>query len=94
MAAGRENPLVNEYFLEDHPAVLRLIGIVLEEAGQTPVSVCGELAARVESIPLLLKLGLRRLSVAPPLIPAVKAAIRNISAVQSTIRGRPARSAC
>jgi hypothetical protein len=32
MAAGRENPLVNEYFVENHPVVLRLIRIVLEEA--------------------------------------------------------------
>jgi phosphotransferase system enzyme I (PtsI) len=76
MAAGRENPLVNDYFLENHPAVLRLVRIVLEEAGQTPVTVCGELAADPNSIPILLKLGLRGLSVAPPLVPAVKQAIR------------------
>ncbi|TSA29988.1 MAG: phosphoenolpyruvate--protein phosphotransferase [Verrucomicrobiaceae bacterium] len=79
MAAGRENPLVNDYFLEDHPAVLRLVRIVLDEAGQTPVSVCGELAADLKSIPSLLKLGLRSLSVAPPLAPAVKEAIRRAS---------------
>lgn len=79
MAAGRENPLVNDYFLEDHPAVLRLVQIVLDEAGQTPVSVCGELAADLNSIPKLLKLGLCSLSVAPPLAPAVKEAIRRAS---------------
>ena len=76
MAAGRENPLVNEYFVENHPAVLRLIRIVLEEAGQIPVTVCGELAADMDSISILLKLGLRSFSVAPPLVPAVKNAIR------------------
>ena len=76
MAAGRENPLVNKYYLENHPAVLRLVRIVLEEAGQTPVSVCGELAADLKSIPVLLKLGLRSLSVAPPLVPSAKQAIR------------------
>ena len=81
MAAGRENPLVNGYYLESHPAVLRLVGIVLEEAGQTPVSVCGELAADLNSIPALLQLGLRSLSVAPPLVPSAKQAVRKISSV-------------
>jgi len=81
MAAGRENPLVNAYYLENHPAVLRLVRMVLEEAGETPVSLCGELAADLKSIPILLKLGLRCLSVAPPLIPSVKQAIRRASSV-------------
>lgn len=81
MAAGRENPLVNDYFLENHPAVLRLVRIVLEEAGQIPVSICGELAADLKSIPILLKLGLRNLSVAPPLVPFAKQAIRHASSV-------------
>ncbi|MEI6279269.1 MAG: phosphoenolpyruvate--protein phosphotransferase [Verrucomicrobiae bacterium] len=81
MAAGRENPLVNDYYLENHPAVLRLVRIVLEEAGEIPVTVCGELAADLNSIPILLKLGLRNLSVAPPLVPAAKQAVRQASSV-------------
>lgn len=79
MAAGRENPLVNDYFREDHPAVLRLIRIIVEEAGQTPVALCGELARQVEIVPTLLKLGIRSLSVAPPLVPGVKQAIRSMA---------------
>ncbi len=79
MAAGRENPLVNDYFLEDHPAVLRLVGIIVEEAGRNPVAVCGELARQLNAIPTLLKLGIRTLSVAPPLVPGVKEAIRQIA---------------
>ena len=81
MAAGRENPLVNDYFLESHPAVLRLVRIVLEESGEIPVTVCGELAADLNSIPHLLKLGLRSLSMAPPLVPTAKQAIRRASSV-------------
>jgi phosphoenolpyruvate-protein kinase (PTS system EI component) len=76
MAAGRETPQVSDYFMENHPAVLRLVRMVLEEAGTIPVTVCGELAADLSSLPILLKLGLRSLSVAPPLIPAAKQAIR------------------
>ena len=79
MAAGRENPQVNNYFVEDHPAVLRLIRTVLEEVGQIPVSICGELATDLDTIPTLLKFGIRSLRVAPPLVPGVKEAIRQTS---------------
>ncbi len=79
MAADRENSLVNDYFIEDHPALLRLLGIVVAEAGPLPVAVCGELAHRLKALPLLLKLGIRTLSVPPPLVPAVKEAVRQIS---------------
>jgi phosphotransferase system enzyme I (PtsI) len=79
MAAGRENPLVNDYFIEDHPAVMRLIRIIVEEAGGVPVAVCGELARQLNALPALLKLGIRTLSVAPPLVPGVKEAIRQIA---------------
>ena len=41
MAAGRENPPVTEYFMDDHPTILRLIGLVVREAGDTPVFLCG-----------------------------------------------------
>jgi phosphotransferase system enzyme I (PtsI) len=79
MAAGRENPLVNAYFLANHPAVLRLIRLVLEEAGPTPVTICGELAADLGSIAALLRFGLRSFSVASPLVHAVKKVIRAVS---------------
>ena len=79
MAAGRENPLVNDYFQEDHPAVLRLIQMVVDESGETPVAICGELAAQLDCLSTLLKLGVRNLSVAPPLVPSLKEAVRLIS---------------
>jgi phosphotransferase system enzyme I (PtsI) len=79
MAAGRENPLVAEYFQEDHPAVLRLVRMVVEEATGAPVEVCGELAGQLDAVPTLRKLGVRALSVAPPLVPSVKEAVRAVS---------------
>ncbi|MDF1591665.1 MAG: phosphoenolpyruvate--protein phosphotransferase [Desulfobacterales bacterium] len=79
MAAGRENPLVTEYFIDDHPTILRLIEMVVREAGDTPVSLCGELAGRIDVLPRLLKTGIRSLSVAAALVPEVKNAIRNSS---------------
>ena len=77
MAASRENPLVNDYFRQDHPAVLRLIRLIATEAGSVPVTICGELARHVDALPALLEMGIRNLSAAPPLVPGIKQDIRN-----------------
>lgn len=77
MAAGRENPMVTQYFIDDHPTILRLIELVVEESGDTPVSLCGELAGRIDVIPKVLRTGLRSLSVPASMVPDVKNAIRN-----------------
>jgi phosphoenolpyruvate-protein kinase (PTS system EI component) len=76
MVAGRENPLVDHYFQADHPAVLRLVQMICEEGVGTALSVCGELASRTDSLQTMLDLGIRRLSVAPPLVPDIKQAVR------------------
>lgn len=78
MAAGRQNPLVSRYFKDDCPAVQRLIRLAAREAGEKPVSVCGELASRPQAVPMLLDSGVKMLSVPPPLIPVVKQAVRGI----------------
>ncbi len=79
MAAGRENPLVNDYFIDNHPAVLRLIRIILSESEGVPVSICGELAGNLSMVETLVKDGIRSLSVAPLLIPFIKEAVRKIA---------------
>jgi phosphoenolpyruvate-protein kinase (PTS system EI component) len=79
MVACRENPLVSDYFVDDHPAIRRLLGMVAKESGDTPLSICGELAGSPEGIAMAVDAGIRSLSVAPPLIPDVKHAIRNLS---------------
>jgi len=76
MAAGRQNPLVHRYFRADHPAVLRLVRLAVREAGNVPVAVCGELAGQPNAVSALLDAGVRLLSVAPPLVPAIKEAVR------------------
>jgi phosphotransferase system enzyme I (PtsI) len=76
LAAGRENALVSDYFIDDHPSVLRLIEIVIKDAGATPVSICGEVAGRASVIPQLLRAGLRSVSVASSLLSDVRRAIR------------------
>jgi len=87
MVAGRENPLVDHYFQDDHPAVLRMVQLICEDAGDTPLSVCGELASREDTLQTLLDLGLRSLSVAPPLVPEVKQAVRERRANTRTRSG-------
>jgi len=79
MAAGRNNPFVSDYFVSNHLAVLRLIRNVVEDAGQIPVSLCGELTNLEEHLPDLLQAGIRSFTVSPQRIPFLKQAIRELS---------------
>ena len=72
MAAGRENPLVSEYYIDDHPSIFRLIKLIVKDAGDTPVSICGEIAGRSELIAKILDTGIRSLSVSAALVPYIK----------------------
>jgi phosphoenolpyruvate-protein phosphotransferase len=77
-AAGRDDPNVNDYFQDGHAALLRLLEIIVGDAAQLPVTLCGELAGREELLARLLAIGLRSFSIAPPLIPAMKERIRSL----------------
>ncbi len=78
LAVGRDDPSVSRYFQDDHASLLRLLGIIVADAGATPLTLCGELAGREEMVPQLLALGFRSLSVAPALIPNLKELIRSL----------------
>lgn len=75
-AADRENAAVEQYFNDTADVIFRLLRIAHDDAQDMPLSVCGELAGRPAHIPKLLQCGIRTLSVAPPLIPTIKEAIR------------------
>ncbi len=77
-AAGRDDPNVNGYFQDAHAALLRLLEIIVADAGDLPLTLCGELAGREELVPRLLGIGFRSLSIAPPLIPTTKERIRAV----------------
>jgi phosphotransferase system enzyme I (PtsI) len=64
------------------PAVLRLIGRVVEHglATDTPVSLCGDMASDSIAVEALLRLGLRRFSVAPAALGRVKLAVARFGA--------------
>ena len=53
------------------------------------VSVCGELAGEAAATAVLVGLGVRELSMSPPAIPAVKDAVRSLSASDDRGAGRP-----
>jgi phosphoenolpyruvate-protein phosphotransferase (PTS system enzyme I) len=86
LAAARDDASVNAYFQDSHESVLRLLQIVLADAGGRPVTLCGELAGRQAWVPRLLQMGFRTLSVAPTVIPVTKEAIRgvNLGAVRAS----------
>ena len=79
LAASRENNLVSDYFIADHPSLLRLFSMIVNEAGNCPVSICGQVAGELNAIPALLATGLNRLSVVPPIIPVLKQTLRELS---------------
>src|SRR5947199_332612 len=78
LAAGRDDPAVSHYYDDTHAAVLRLLAIAITDASGVPIALCGELAGREETMPELLRLGFRSLSMAPGLIPGAKELIPGV----------------
>ncbi len=61
--------------------MLRLIRTVIQDAhkAQIDLSVCGEMASEPEYIMLLLGMGVRTISLTPPMIPEIKQIIRSVT---------------
>ncbi len=81
LAVDRGNELVSTLYSAVDPAVLRLIRTVIQDAhkAQVDVNICGEMASEPESVMLLLGLGVRKLSIASPMIPEIKQVIRSVT---------------
>lgn len=81
-AADRGHPEVAELANVIQPAFLRHLQQIAEVATRhnTPLSMCGDMASRYECLPILVGLGIRRLSVAGPEVSRLKAGIRSLSA--------------
>ncbi len=78
LAIDRVNDRVAHLYEPTHPALIRLIKQVVDDAhrAKIKVSVCGEMAGDPYFAPLLLGLGVDELSMTPPLLPAVKFLVR------------------
>lgn len=75
IGVDRENSEVASLYDEHHLAVLRLIQTTIRHgtAAGIPISVCGEMASRDDSVQVLAGLGIRTLSMSPKLLSGVKA---------------------
>ncbi|EJM59593.1 phosphotransferase system HPr (HPr) family protein [Pseudomonas sp. GM50] len=80
LAMDRDHPRLASQADSFHPSVLRLIANTVKAAHAHGkwVGVCGALASENLAVPLLLGLGVDELSVSVPLIPAIKAAVREV----------------
>jgi phosphoenolpyruvate-protein kinase (PTS system EI component) len=80
LAMDRDHPRLAAQADSFHPSVLRLIASTVKAAHTHGkwVGVCGAMASETLAVPLLLGLGVDELSVSVPLIPAIKAAVREV----------------
>ncbi len=81
IGVDRENSSVTPLYNEFHLAVLRMIQNTIDaaEAEGIPVSVCGEMASRLDSASILAGMGIRTLSMSGSQISAVKEMLSKIT---------------
>ena len=84
LAMDRQNPLLRNKYNDHHPAVLRMIKMVVEagHAENKRVCICGELAADTALTEEFLKMGVDCLSVVPACILPVRKALRQVDLSQ------------
>jgi len=85
LAVDRGNEKIAHLNEPFHPAVLRLIRLIIENAHKAgiPVAMCGELASDPRAATVLLGLGLDEFSMNPVGLPRVKQILRGLSVQQS-----------
>jgi phosphoenolpyruvate-protein phosphotransferase (PTS system enzyme I) len=81
MAVDRVNEYVSYLYEPLHPALMRLIAMVVDaaKAAAIPVTVCGEMAGEPMIASVLVGLGIRELSMSAVSIPEVKDAVRQMA---------------
>ena len=82
MAVDRGNEKVAHLYSPAHPAILKLLKMIINAAEENniKIGICGEMGGEIEYTILLLGLGLREFSVAPAMIiPEVKKIIRSVT---------------
>lgn len=82
LAVDRSNDKVAHLYSPAHPAIIRLLKMIIKAAEENniKIGICGEMGGEIEYTILLLGLGLREFSVAPAMIiPEVKKIIRSVT---------------
>jgi len=79
LAIDRQNPKLDFIYDAHHPAILRMIQMVIENGhkGGCWVGICGELGGDITLIDEFLRMGLDEVSVSPNLVLSVRDKIRN-----------------
>ncbi|KTB68127.1 phosphoenolpyruvate--protein phosphotransferase [Pseudomonas sp. MAFF 301514] len=90
LAMDRDHPRLASQADSFHPAVLRLIATTVKAAHAHGkwVGVCGALASEALAVPVLIGLGVDELSVSVPLIPTIKATVRELDLADCQIIAR------
>jgi phosphotransferase system enzyme I (PtsI) len=81
LACDRVNDRIAYLYEPTHPAVLRTLKTIMDSASRTnlEVSICGEMASDGLYLPLILGMGLKRLSIHPKSIAEIKHLVRQVS---------------
>jgi len=80
VAVDRINPRVSDLYKPGHPGVINLIRQTIEASRGADIwtGVCGEMAADLVMLPLLVGLGVDELSVGTQQVPVIKQAVRSL----------------
>lgn len=81
LAIDRSNPELAYLYNAMHPAILRMLKMVVDVCRKYNIDIClcGEMAGEIQNLPVVLGLGIDELSINPPFIPEIKNIIRSLS---------------
>ena len=90
LAVDRGNERVSTLYSGADPAVIKLLRSIIHDASKAKinVSICGEMASDPEYIMMLLGLGYRTFSLAPPMIPEIKKLVRSVTVESCNVIAR------
>ncbi len=79
LAIDRQNPKLDDFYDSHHPAILRMIQMVIDNGHKENcwVGICGELGADTTLTEIFLKMGIDELSVSPSMIFPVRDKVRS-----------------
>ncbi|MFA5293639.1 MAG: phosphoenolpyruvate--protein phosphotransferase [Phycisphaerae bacterium] len=92
LAVDRGNERVSNLYSGADPAIVNLLRSIIHDANKAKISasICGEMASEPEYIMLLLGLGFRTFSIAPPIIPEIKKLVRSVTIESCNVIARKA----
>jgi phosphotransferase system enzyme I (PtsI) len=80
-AVDRLNPAVSSYYQTYHPGLFRIIGTVVHHFNQAgkPICICGEMGGNILAAPVLIGMGMRKLSMGFASIAGIKRTLAGLT---------------